>query len=109
MGRGRVNMLLKDGRIITLLESLHIPYLAKSLISVSRLGDVGVDTLLGKGTCKMVQGEMASMRGVWCGTMYKLLGRTHTNGCNSSIVLEHKHNMIHTIPGKKTMPWHQIL
>jgi hypothetical protein len=86
MGRGRVKLLLKDGRIRTLLGVLHIPYLAKSLISISKLDDVGVDTLLGKGTCKMVRGAMVLMRGVRCGTLYKLLGSTYTGGCNNFVV-----------------------
>jgi hypothetical protein len=87
-GRERVKSLLKDGRIRTLPRVLHIPNLARSLIFVSKLDDAGVDTLLGKGTCKMVQREMLLMRGVRCGTLYKLLGSTYTDGCNSSIVLE---------------------
>jgi hypothetical protein len=51
------------------------------------------------------------MRGVRCGTLYKLLGRTYTDGCNSSIVPEqrNKEDKIHTIPGKNTMLWHQRL
>jgi hypothetical protein len=54
MGHGRVKLLLKDGRIRTLPRVLHIPKLSRSLISVSKLDDVVVDTILGKGTCKMV-------------------------------------------------------
>ena len=54
MGRGRVKLLLKYGRIRTLLGVRHIPNLSMSLIFVSNLDDAGVDTLLGKGTCKMV-------------------------------------------------------
>jgi hypothetical protein len=54
MGRGRVKLLLKDGRIRNFPGVLHIPKLARSLISVSKLDDAGVDTILGKGTCKMV-------------------------------------------------------
>ena len=51
------------------------------------------------------------MRGVWCGTMYKLLGITYNNGCNSYVVpkktnKEDKTNIVH---GKKTMLWHQRL
>jgi hypothetical protein len=90
MGRGRVKLLLKDGRIRTLPGVLHIPKLARSLISVSKLDDAGVDTVLGKGTCKMVRGAMVLMRGVRCGTLYKLLGRTYTNGCNSYVVPEQR-------------------
>jgi hypothetical protein len=88
MGCGRVKLLLKDGRIRTLPGVLHIPKLSRSLISVSKLDDAGVDTVFGKNTCKMVRGEMVLMRGVRCGTLYKLLGSTYTNGCNSSVVLE---------------------
>jgi hypothetical protein len=88
MGRGRVKLLLKDGRIRTLPGVLHIPKLARSLISVSKLDDAGVDTIFGKNTCKMVRGAMVLMRGVRCGTLYKLLGSTYTNGCNSSVVPE---------------------
>jgi hypothetical protein len=50
MGHGRVKLLLKDQRIRTLPGVLHIPKLARSLISVSNLDDTGVDTVLGKGT-----------------------------------------------------------
>jgi hypothetical protein len=111
MGRGRVRLLLKDGRIRTLPGVLHIPKLARSLISVSKLDDAGVDTVLGKGTCKMVRGAMVLMRGVRCGTLYKLLGRTYTNGCNSSVVLEqtNKEDKTNIVPEKKTMLWHQRL
>jgi hypothetical protein len=88
MGHGRVKLLLKYGRIRTLPRVLHIPKLARSLISISKLDDAGADTLLGKGTFKMVRGAMVLMRGVRCGTVYKLLGRIYTNGCNSFVVPE---------------------
>jgi hypothetical protein len=54
LGRGRVKLLLNDGRIITLPGVLHIPKLARRLISVSKLSDVGVKTIFEKDTCKMV-------------------------------------------------------
>jgi hypothetical protein len=88
LGCGRVKLLLKDGRIITLLGVLHIPKISRSLISISKLDDAGVDIVFGKNTCKMVRGAMLLMRGVQFGTLYKLLGRTYTNGCNSYVVLE---------------------
>jgi hypothetical protein len=88
LGRGRFKLLLKDRRTRTLLGVLHIPKLARILISISKMEYVGVDTIFRKGTCKMVRGEMVLMRGVRCGTIYKLLGITYTNGCNSSIFLE---------------------
>jgi hypothetical protein len=111
MGCGRVNLLLKDGRIRTLPGVLHIPKLARSLISVSNLDDARVDTVFGKGTCKMVRGVMVLIRGVRCGTLYKLLGRTYTNGCNSYVFPEKRNegDKTNTIPKKKTMLWHQIL
>jgi hypothetical protein len=111
MGHGRVKLLLKDGRIRTLPRFLHIPKLARSLISVSKLDDAGVDTILGKGTCKMVRGEMVLMRGVRSGTLYKLLGSTYTNGCNHSIVPKqtNKQDKLNISPGKKTMLCHKRL
>jgi hypothetical protein len=54
MGHGRIKLLLKYGRIRTLPRVMHIPYLAMSLISASKLDDAGVDTLLERGTRKMV-------------------------------------------------------
>jgi hypothetical protein len=54
LGHGRVKLLLKDGRIRTLTGVLHIPKLARSLISVSKIEDAGVDTIFRKGTCNMV-------------------------------------------------------
>jgi hypothetical protein len=57
----------------TLCGVLHIPKLAKSLIYVNKMDDARVDTIFGKNTCKMVRGEMVLMRGVQCGTLYKLL------------------------------------
>jgi hypothetical protein len=52
---------------------------------------------------------MVLMRGVQCGTLYKLLGSTYTNGCNSFVFLEqtNKEEKTNTIPEKKTMLWHQ--
>ena len=51
------------------------------------------------------------MRGVRCGTLYKLLGSTYTNGCNNFVVLEktNKQDKTDTILEKKTMLWHQRL
>jgi hypothetical protein len=111
LGRGRVKLLLKDGRIRTLPRVLHIPKLAMILIYVSKLDDAGVDTIFGNRTCKMVRGAMVLMRGVRCGTMYKLLGRTYTNGCNSFVFLEktNKEDKTNIVLEKKTMLWNQRL
>ena len=68
IGRGRVKLLLNVGRIKTLPGVLHIPGLAKNLISVSKMVDAGVKTVIKKYKCKMVQGAMVLMRGVYYGT-----------------------------------------
>ena len=54
LGRGRIKLLLNDGRIRNLPGVIHIPKLARSLISVSKLSDAGVKTVFEKDTCKMV-------------------------------------------------------
>jgi ribosomal protein L30E len=59
---GRVKLLLKDGRIRTLPQVMHIPKLARSLIYVSKMDDARMDTVFGKNTCKMVRGVMVLMR-----------------------------------------------
>jgi hypothetical protein len=87
-GCGRVKLFLKDRSIITLPGVMHIPKLSRSLIFVSNLDDAGVDTVLVKETCKMVPGVMVLMRGFWCGTLHKFLGRTYTNGCKCYVVCE---------------------
>jgi hypothetical protein len=60
---------LIDGRIRTLPGVLHIPGMAKNLISVSKMEDVGVKTIFEKGTCRMVRGAMVLMRAVRFGTL----------------------------------------
>jgi hypothetical protein len=111
LGRGRVKKLLKDGRIRTLPWVLHIPKLSRSLISVSKMDDAGVDTIFGNNTYKMVRGAMVFIRGFRCGTLYTLLGRTYTNGCNIYVVPEQrdKEDKTNIVPRKKTMLWHHIL
>ena len=54
-GRGRVKLLLNDGRIKTLPGVLHIPGLAINLISIRKMDDAGVKTILKKDKCKMVR------------------------------------------------------
>ena len=52
--RGKVKLKLQGGRVRTLPGVLHIPALARNLISVSKLDDAGVKTVFEKDTCKMV-------------------------------------------------------
>jgi hypothetical protein len=52
------------------------------------MDDAGVKIVFEKETCRMVRGEMVLLKGVQIGTLYKLLGSTISDGCNSSIVPE---------------------
>jgi hypothetical protein len=88
VGRGRVRLILQDGRSRTLPGVLHIPGLERNLISVSKMSDAWVHTLFQKDLCKMVRGVMVLMKGVWIGTLYKLLGSVDSTGCNNIIVPE---------------------
>jgi hypothetical protein len=86
IGWGKLKLRLIDGRIRTLLGVLHILGLARNSISIRKMDDVGEKTIFKKETCRMVQGEMVLLKGVWFGTLYKLQGITISDGCNISIV-----------------------
>jgi hypothetical protein len=88
VGRGRVRLILQDGRKRTLVVVLHIPGLARNLISVSKMSDAGVHTLFQKDSCKMVRGAMVLMKGVRIRTLYKFLGSVNSTGYNNIDVLE---------------------
>ena len=109
--RGRVKLLLKDGRIITLPGVLHFPYLPRNLIYVRKMSDAGVHTVFEKEIYKMVQGAMVLMKGVWCRTLYKLLVRTIIDGCNNSVVPKSKNEerKVPYVSGVDIMSWHQRL
>eukprot|EP00253_Pinus_taeda_P014358 PITA_14358 len=108
VGRGKVKLKLQGGRVRTLLGVLHIPALARNLISVSKLDDAGVKIVFEKDTCKMVRGALVLMRGVRIGTLYKLQGSTVIDRCNSSVVPESGvENLV--VSREKTMLWHQRL
>jgi len=51
---------LQDGRVRTLPGVLHIPALARNLISISKLDDTSVKTMFEK----MVRGALILMQGV---------------------------------------------
>ena len=61
VGHGKVKLKLQGGRVRTHPGILHIPILAKNLISISKLDDVGVKTMFKKDTYKMVQGALVLM------------------------------------------------
>ena len=54
---------------------------------------------------------MVLMKGVWYGTLYKMLGKTFIDRCNSTIVPESKHegSKVPNVFGGDTMLWHQKL
>eukprot|EP00253_Pinus_taeda_P031414 PITA_31414 len=80
VGHRKVKLKLQGGRVRTLPGVLHIAALAKNLIFVRMLDDVGVKIVFENDACKMVQGELVLMRGVWIGILYKLQGRTVVDG-----------------------------
>eukprot|EP00253_Pinus_taeda_P005980 PITA_05980 len=88
IGHGEVNMNLQGGRVRTHLAVLHIPALARNMISVRKLDNAGVKTMFEMDTCKMVQGALVLMLGVWIETLYKLQGSTVVDGCNNYVVPE---------------------
>ena len=99
---------MQGGRVRTLMGVLHIPALAKNLISIRKLDDAGVKTVFEKDTYKMVFGTFVLMQGVQIGTLYKLKGSTVVDGCNNFVVSESGvENLV--VSGRKTMMWHQRL
>ena len=54
IGRRKLKLKLQGGSVRTLLGVLHIPTLARNLISISKLDDVGVKIVFEKDTYKMV-------------------------------------------------------
>ena len=64
IGRGRIKILLQDGRVKTLPGVMHIPGLARNLISISKMADAGVNVNFSKDSCNMVHGSMVLARGV---------------------------------------------
>jgi hypothetical protein len=111
MGQGKFKLGLIHERIRTLLGVLHILGLAINLISVRKMDDARVKAIFEKETCKMVQGEMVLLKGVWFGTLYKFQGSTISDGCNSSSVLDigFKEERTPTVSREKVMLWHQRL
>eukprot|EP00253_Pinus_taeda_P022008 PITA_22008 len=102
IGCGKVKLKLQGGRVRTLLGVLHIRTLARNLISVSKMDDVGVKIVFEKDTYKMVRGALILMRGVWIRTLYKLQGNTVVDGCNNFVVPESgAENLV--VSGEKTM------
>eukprot|EP00253_Pinus_taeda_P012540 PITA_12540 len=108
IGHGKVKLKLQGGRVRTLPGNLHIPALARNLLSVIELDDAGVKIVFEKDTCKMVRGALVLMWGIWIRTLYEVQGSIIIDGCNSSVVPESgAENLV--VSGEKTMLWHQRL
>eukprot|EP00253_Pinus_taeda_P007441 PITA_07441 len=108
IGRRKLKLKLQGGRVRTLLGILHIPALARNLISISKLDDASVQTVFEKDTCNMVRGALVLMWGFQIRTLYKLQYSTVVDRCNSSVVPESgAENLV--VSGEKTMLWHQRL
>ena len=72
------------------------------------MDDAGVKTVFEKDACNMVQGALILMRGVWIGTLYKLLGSIFINGCNNYVVTVSGVESL-AVSGENAMLWHQII
>ena len=66
---GKVKLKLQGGRIRTLLSVLHIPALARNLISISKMDDASVKIVFEKDAYKMVRGALVLMWGIQTGTL----------------------------------------
>ena len=64
VGRGKVRLMLRDGRRRTLPIVLHIPGLARNIVFINKMSNARLHTIFEKDSCKMVHGEMVLMRGV---------------------------------------------
>ena len=55
---------IPDGRVKGIDGVLYIPSLAQNLLSMNKLGDVGVQVVFLSGGCKMIRGSMVLAKGV---------------------------------------------
>ena len=80
--RGSMHVNFSNCRIRRFDGVLHIPRLARNLLSVSKLIDAGVHVQFSKVGVKMVRGAMVIARGSRLGTLYQL--DAHKIDCNST-------------------------
>lgn len=72
VGHGNVHVKLSNGRTRTFDGVLHILGLARNMLSISKLIDVGVHVQFSEAGMKMVRGAMVIARGSRMGTLYQL-------------------------------------
>jgi hypothetical protein len=107
IGQGKVQLMLNDEIRGILPSVLHILGLARNIIYVSTMEDVGARTVFEKDTCKMVRCAVLLMWGIRIGTLYKLLRKTNGSSCNQ--VVDPKTNKILSCMDDSTMLWHRQL
>jgi hypothetical protein len=72
LGQGKLKLKLMDGRIRTVPGVLHIPRLDIYFIFVIKMDDAQLKTFFEKENCGMAQGAMVILKGIQCGTLYKM-------------------------------------
>jgi hypothetical protein len=72
VGHGRVLTRFPGGEVKGRNGVLHVLGLARNVLSVSKLNDVGVQLVFSNKVCKLVQGAMALAKGVRVGTLFSL-------------------------------------
>ena len=72
IGHHRFKIRFPDYRVKEIDGVLHIPGLARNLLSASKLGDVRVQFVFSSDGCKMTRGSMVLAKGVRMGTFYRL-------------------------------------
>ena len=70
VGRGRVIIKFLDGQVKGINGVMHILGLARNLLSISMLNDVGVQVIFSKDGCKMMRGAMVLTKGTRRGTLF---------------------------------------
>lgn len=80
--RGKIQLCFSDGRIKTLPGVLHVPRVARNLISVSKLNELGINVTFDKHGCKLVRGNPVIERGTRKGTLFRLEATTIVNSTN---------------------------
>lgn len=75
-------MIFNDGRVKILKDVLHNSNLARNLISISKMNDLGVHVTFEKSGCKLSKGKLILAKGNMCGTLFRLDASTFYNFVN---------------------------
>jgi hypothetical protein len=98
-GSGNVSFKMYDGIVRTLTGVRFVPNLARNLISISMLDDLGVVSKIETGTMKLSKGSMTIMKGYKEEGLYYLKGEP----------ISHCHNTTETLEDSKAILWHRRL